>query len=439
MGLLSSAIESRSTVSAHPRDPVFAEWFGGGVNTAAGIAVTPDSAMRESAVYACVRVLAESVAQLPLHVYRRRKSGGKDKATDHPLYEILHSTPNDLQTSFGFREMTMAAVLLRGNSVAKIVPRGGSAVGRLEFIEPNRVSIRKTNSGKRVFVHDPEFGSQEILLPREVFHVAGMTLDGFEGISPIAYHRETVGASLAVKEFGSRLFANGTHIGTVLEHPEHLSQTAHDNIKRDFQEKFAGIINANKPFILEEGMKLAKIGMTPEDAQYLDTRKFARSEIAGIFRVPPHMIADLQEATFSNIEQQAIDFVVSSLVPWLVRIEQSISRDLFSAADRKRGYFAEFNVMGLLRGDATARANYYKARFETGSITPNQIRALENENPEDGGDESFVPLNMIPIGQAGRSEEKGSRFSAILARVFRALEMEDEGHGTAHSAGTTEN
>jgi len=406
MSLLARAIEHRSTIS-HPRDPVIAEIFGGSANTAAGIAVTPDVAMREAAVFSCVRVLAESVAQLPLHVYRRRKNGnGKDRADGHPLYDILHSRPNRRQTSFEFRELITATTALRGNAISRIVPTGGSAVGELIPLEPDRVAVFRTSDGRRGYKYWPESGREEVLLQNEVFHVAGMSTDGgYTGLSPISYHRETVGASLAIKEFGSRLFRNGTHIGTIIEHPKKLNQSGFKNLQESLDRNFGGVVNANKSIILEEGMKLSKIGMTAEDAQYLDSRKFSRSEIAGIFRIPPHMIGDLDKATFSNIEQQSIDFVTSTLMPWLVRIEQAISRDLISDADRSRGYFAEFSAMGLLRGDAAARAAYYKSRFEVGSITPNQIRALENENPEEGGDTAFVPLNMIPIDQAGRPDQ----------------------------------
>lgn len=406
MGLMAriAHAETRSAKSAHPRDPVLAEWFGGAANTASGIYVTPDVAMRESAVYACVRVLSESVAQLPLEVYRRRKGGGKDRATDHPLYDLLHTRPNYINTSFEFREMIMAFTLLRGNGVALIVPNGGAGVGSLEVLNPDRLTIAKDAKGRRVYQYTTDSGKAETYLQDMVFHLSGMSLDGISGLSPVAYHRETVGASLAIKEFGARLFANGTHLGTVIEHPAKLSQKAKETLYDDLKKNWAGVVNANKGIILEEGMKVAKLGMTAEDAQYLDSRKFSRSEIAGIFRVPPHMIGDLEKATFSNIEQQAIEFVTSSLMPWLVRFEQAILRDLITEKDRRKGYFAEFNAMGLLRGDAAARAAYYKSRFEVGSITPNQIRGLENENPEDGGDTSFVPLNMIPINQAGRPD-----------------------------------
>jgi len=405
MGILSRAIEQRSA-AAHPRDPVLAEWFGGGYQTASGIAVTPDSAMREAAVYACVRVLAESVAQLPLHVYRRRKSGGKDRATDHPLYSTLHDQPNSRQTSFEFRETVMFHAALRGNSVSKIVPYGGQAVGELLPLIPDRLAIFQATDGRRAYRYQPETGPEEILLQSDVLHIPGLSFDGVSGLSPIAYHRETVGASLAAKEFGARLFKNGTHIGTVFEHPNKVGVEAQEHLRKSLKDGFASVMNAGKAIILEEGMKIQKLGMTSEDAQYLETRKFSRSEIASIFRVPPHKIGDLERATFSNIEQQSIEFVTDTLMPWLVRIEQAISRDLFSAADRRRGYFAEFNVMGLLRGDAAARAAYYKARFEVGSLSPNQIRGHENENPEEGGDQCFVPLNMIPIDQAGRPESK---------------------------------
>lgn len=408
MGLMSRIAHAGQALSRStpmpPRDPVLAEYFGAPAATSSGVYVTPETAMREAAVFACVRVIAESVAQLPLEVYRRRKSGGKDRATGHPLYDVLHSSPNNIQTSFEFREMLMASVLLRGNAVAIINPSGGAAVGSLALCEPGSVDIALDTRGRKVVSCTFRDGRQRSFFGEEVLHVPGMSLNGFSGLSPISYHKETVGTSLAIKEFGARLFANGTHIGTVFEHPGKLTEQAKKNIYADMKEKWEGVKRAGRSIILEEGMKVSKIGMTASDAQYLDSRKFSRSEIAGIFRVPLHMIGDLDRATHSNIEQQAIDFVVNTLMPWLVRLEQCFLRDLFSEKDRRRGYFAEFNAMGLLRGDAKARADYYRARFNMGSITPNKIRELENENPEEGGDTSFVPLNMIPIQQAGKQE-----------------------------------
>jgi HK97 family phage portal protein len=300
----------------------------------------------------------------------------------------------------------MGAATLRGNACSLIIPTGGSAVGELMPLQSDRLTIVEAKDGRRAYRYLPDIGKEIIYLQDEIFHVSGMSVDGgIAGLSPITYHRETVGASMALREFGSRLFKNGTHIGTIFEHPGKLSPDAREHLKKSLEGGFSSVVNAGKTLIAEEGMKIAKLGMTSEDAQYLETRKFTRNEIASIFRVPPHKIGDLERATFSNIEQQSIEFVTDSLMPWLVRIEQAISRDLISEKDRKRGFFAEFNVMGLLRGDADARAKYYKARFETGSLTPNQIRALENENPENGGDTCFVPLNMIPIELAGKQND----------------------------------
>jgi HK97 family phage portal protein len=271
---------------------------------------------------------------------------------------------------------------------------------------PDRVQIFRAPDGRRAYRYRPESGQDEILLQNEVLHVPGLSIDGLSGLAPITYHRETVGASLALREFGSRLFKNGTHIGTVFEHPNKLTESSQKNLKKSLDDNFSGVANANKSIILEEGMKIAKLGMTSEDAQYLESRKFSRSEIASIFRVPLYKIAGDTESTkgWSTLEQQSTDFVTDTLMPWLVRIEQAIARDLLTATDRRNGIFAEFNVMGLLRGDAAARSAYYTARFNTGSLSPNQIRELENENPQDGGDVAFVPMNMIPIDQVGRSD-----------------------------------
>lgn len=402
---------------AHPGSNAISDLFGASQRTSSGVVVTHDSAMREATVYGCIRVLSDSIATLPLKVYKKRESGkGKDEASFHPLNFVLSHRPSKTLSSFEFRKLMMTLLLLRGNAVAKIISTGGSAVSELVPMDPLRLEVKRAENGGRVYLYHPgneedlyyhqPSRSKEVYLQDDVLHIMGQSLNGgLTGLSPIAYHRETIGASVAVKEFGARLFKNGTHIGTVLETDQKLNQPARENLKKSLDEGFSSVMNAGRAIILEEGMKIAKLGMTSEDAQYLESRKFSRSEICGcIFGVPPHKIGELERSTNNNIEHQSMEYVVDSLYPFVKMYEDAILRDCFSKQDVKRGFFAEFNLDGRMRGDSVARAEYYNKRFNTGSITPNQIRSLENENPEEGGDQCFVPLNMIPIDQAGRPD-----------------------------------
>jgi len=412
MGLFQYTRELRSLF--HPSDHAAAGLFGGGYQTASGVVVTPDSAMREATVYGCVRIISDSVATLPLKVYKKRQEGGgKDEAPFHPLNFVLSHRPNKSLSSVEFRRLSVALLLLRGNAVAKIISTGGNAVAELIPLDPDRLEIKRGRNGRRVYeyhagdnddlYYHQSSGKTEIYLQDEVLHIMGQSLNGgLSGLSPISYHRETIGAAVAIKEFGARLFKNGTHIGSILETDKPLKQSARDNLEKSLVSGFSSVVNAGKTLILEDGMKLAKVGMTSEDAQYLESRKFSRAEIAGsIFGVPPHKIGELERSTNNNIEHQGIEYVTDCLLPHIRVHEDAFLRDLFSEADVRRGYFAEFNFMGLLRGDSAARAAYYRDRFNTASISPNRIRELENENPEKGGDKCYIMTNMVPIDQAG--------------------------------------
>ncbi len=359
-----------------------------------GVTVTCDTAMRCTTVYACVRVLAESVAQLPLITYRRRKDGGKDRATEHWLYSLLHDSPNEWQTSFEFREMMMGHVLLRGNAYAFINRLQSGRVVELLPLHPDRVEPKQDKDFRITYTITDENGAQQVLRREQIFHIKGLSSNGLVGLNPIEQHRESIGLALATEEHGSRLFSNGANPSGVLEHPMKLSKEAQQRLKETFEEKTTGLLNAHKPMILEEGMKWSQMGMTSEDSQFLETRKFQRNDIASMFRVPPHKIGDLERATFSNIEHQALEFVTDSLMPNLKRWEQAIHMALLTEKDRKT-IFVEFLVDGLLRGDIKTRYEAYAKAITNGILSPNEVRSLENLNPRDGGDEYLTPLNMI--------------------------------------------
>src|SRR6185369_4970994 len=310
---------------------------------------TPDRAMMYGAVFSCVHVLAESVGQLPLHLYQRR-GREKVKAEDHPLYSLLHDAPNEYTTAQEWKEWSVACLALRGNAYAQINRVRGSVRELLPF--PVGAVMPKRNPDTLEITYEISLadGTSETLPAREVLHLKLFPLDGLCGASPVRHARETVGLGIGAETYGASLFANGASPGGVLEHPKALSEDAYNRLKESWEARHQGADNANKVAILEEGMKYAKIGMDAKDAQFLETRKLQRSEVAGIWRVPPHLIGDLEHATFSNIEQQGLDFVVHGLMPYLVRIEQRIALQLLTPAER-REFFAKFQVGGLARGD----------------------------------------------------------------------------------------
>ena len=380
-------------------------FFGG---TTSGKTVTEHSAMQMTAVYSCVRILAEAIAGLPLHLYRYGEDGSKEKAIDHPLYALLHDEPNPEMTSFVFRETLMTHLLLWGNAYAQIIRNGKGEVVALYPLMPNRMTVDRDEHGQLYYEYQTSQddahtmkGSVVRLSPRDVLHVPGLGFFGLVGYSPIAMAKNAIALAIATEEYGSKFFANGATPGGVLEHPNVVKDP--ERVRTSWNEAFGGSANANKVAVLEEGMKYTPISISPEQAQFLETRKFQIDEIARIFRVPPHMIGDLEKSSFSNIEQQSLEFVKYTLDPWVCRWEQSMQRALLKP-DEKSAYFLKFNVDGLLRGDYQSRMNGYAVGRQNGWMSANDIRELENLDrisAEDGGDLYLVNGNMVPLVSAG--------------------------------------
>ena len=358
-------------------------------------AVTESTAMRSTAVMACVRIIAESVASLPIPVYKRLKPRGKARAS-HRIGELLQKAPNPYMTAFTFKETLVLHILLWGNCYAEMEYDDSGNIVALWPIPPHRVEHRETKDGDPFFRVNLSDGSKKDIPYYAMLHVPGLGFDGRKGISVIAWNRQAIELALATEDFGKNLFENGTNIGGVVTTPAGLSDPAFDRLAKSLQDTYAGLGKAHRLMLLEEGMSFSKNTIPPNDAQFLETRKFQTLEIARMFRVPPHMLADLERATFSNIEQQGIDFVMYSIRPWLVRFEQTINARLFTQIEQKT-LFAEFLVEGLLRGDSQARAAFYKEMFNMGVYSQNDIREKENDNPIEGGDRYFVPLNMLPL------------------------------------------
>ena len=374
----------------------------------AGKNVTERSAMQMTAVYSCVRVLSEAVAGLPLHLYKYRSDGGKEKAIDNPLYFLLHDEPNPEMTSFVFRETLMTHLLLWGNAYAQIIRNGKGEVVALYPLMPNKMTVDRDENGRLFYKYyrgnDEAIRNKEyevILSPYDVLHIPGLGFDGLVGYSPIAMAKNAIGLAIATEEYGAKFFANGAAPSGVLEHPGTLKNP--DKVRESWNATFGGSHNANKVAVLEEGMKYTPISISPEQAQFLETRKFQINEIARIFRVPPHMVGDLEKSSFSNIEQQSLEFVKYTLEPWLVRWEQSMVRSLLSPSE-KQEYFIKFNVDGLLRGDYASRMSGYATARQNGWMSANDIRELENLDripAEEGGDLYLINGNMTKLADAG--------------------------------------
>jgi HK97 family phage portal protein len=365
------------------------------VMSVAGVPVTADSALTFASVFACVRVLAESVSSLPLILYRRGPDRGKDRATDHPLYSILHDAANDDTTSQQLFESIMVNTLLWGNGCAQIVPAANGSVGELWPLLSKYLQISRKD-GELIYDYS-EPGRARVFQRWEIFHVPGLTLNGATGLSVLGYWRRAIGLGLVLDSFSEAFYEHGANPGVVIEHPGVLSPEAKENIINSWIEHHAGVENANRPEVLQEGMKLNTYGMPLEDAQFIELKKFQAIEVARLFRVQPHKIGILDNASFSNIEHQGLEFVTDSLRPWLVRIEKRTSLDLLLKQER-RDYFAEFLVDALLRGDLLSRYQAYAIGRTWGWLNADDIREKENMNPLPNGQGSkyLTPLNMTP-------------------------------------------
>lgn len=404
MSIFSGLFRSRDKPQNKTAGSSYTFFMGGSTS---GKSVTERSAMQMTAVYDCVRILAEAIAELPLHLYRYTDAGGKEKAIDHPLYLLLHDEPNPEMSSFVFRETLMTHLLLWGNAYAQIIRNGKGEVVALYPLMPNKMTVDRDEKGQLYYSYQrsndeaiPDSG-KVILKPSDVLHIPGLGFDGLVGYSSIAMAKNAIGMAIACEEYGAKFFANGAAPSGVLEHPGTIKDPS--KVREAWQSQFGGSGNSGKVAVLEEGMKYTPISISPEQAQFLETRKFQINEIARIFRVPPHMVGDLEKSSFSNIEQQSLEFVKYTLDPWVIRWEQSLSRALFSP-DEKKNYFFKFNVEGLLRGDYASRMTGYATARQNGWMSANDIRELENLDripAEEGGDLYLINGNMLPLCNAG--------------------------------------
>lgn len=406
MGLLSSLFEKRLN-EYDMRDPVLVEALGGRP-TAAGVRVNEETALRLSAVYACVRCISEDVAKLPLILYRRRGDGDKERARGHPLYRLLRLQPNPLQTAFTFVQTMQAAVLLYGNAYAWIdLDRGGRVIG-VWYLHPEAVEpvLDKGQTGRPTLIYRvtlPE-GGVVVWGADRIIHVPALGFDGVKGKSVIRYCREQLGTYMAASEYAARFFGNDTTPGLVLTSPRKLSEQERQTIKSDFASKYGGVSKKFRMAVLESGWDIKPLSMPLEDAQFIELSKFGVEDVARIFRVPPHKIGHLERATFSNIEHQSIEYQGDTIEPWVVRWEQELMRKLLLPEEQEE-YYVEFLMDALLRSDTESRYRAYGVGIQWGFMSPNEVRAKENLPPRGGNaDSTWMPLNMVPVEAAGGGE-----------------------------------
>lgn len=391
--ILNASPENPTTSLSNPDSWLYTSF--GAERSKSGMSVTPESAMRVSSVYACVRLIAEAISSLPLFVYRNT---GKDRevAQDHRLYTLLHDEPTPSMTSTFWRELMMQSLLLRGNAYSIIVRDQANRPVEFSWVHPSRVTPFKDQRRLKYKIA-LSGGDFETLDQANMLHVPGPSFDGVSGKTVIsAFARESVGLAMAMEEHGSKLWANGAHHLGLLRHPKSISDKAIERLRKTL-DSFMGVANAGKTMVLEEGMEWEQISMTSEDAQYIESRRFQVEEVARMFRVPLHMIGEHSKSTSwgSGIEQMNIGFVVWTLQPYLVRFEQEFNRKLFSDGV----YSVEHRVQGLMRGDNKSRADFYASGIQNGFMMPNEARQLENLPQHPDGNVLFRPANLIPIAE----------------------------------------
>jgi len=369
-----------------------------------GKIVNERSSMQTTAVFACVRIIAETVASLPLHTYRY-KDDGKEKMYTHPLYRLLHDEPNPEMTSFTLRETMMTHILLWGNAYCQIIRNGKGQVVSLYPLLPDKMTVDRDGKGNLYYAYRKE-GVTYYLGPEDVLHVPGLGFDGVMGYSPVALAKNAIGLNIAAEEYGGRFFANNATPSGILSTAGTLKDPT--KVRDAWQSAYGGSSSSNKVAVLEDGLQYQAISMPNSDAQFLETRKFQIEEICRIFQVPPHMVADLSKSSFSNIENQSISFVVHTIRPWLVRLEQAMNKKLFLESEKGK-CFVSFNASALMRGDYKSRMDGYAIGIQNGFFSVNDVRKMENMDlisEEDGGDLYLTNGNMLPLKMAGAYAKK---------------------------------
>jgi len=375
-----------------------------------GVKVDAETALRSTVVLACIRVLSTSVAGLPFHLYRRLAGGGKEIAREHPLYRLLHTQPNSWQTSFEWREQMMLHLLSHGFALDEKVYTGG-AISEIVPLHPSRVKTEQLENNRLRYTYREASGSSTVYTQDAVMSVRGMSDDGVNGMSTIELARDAIGLARACEIHGATFFGNGARPGVILSTDQMLSPEAAENTRNQWERAHRGPDRSNRTAVLQGGLKVNELGGNNQESQFLEARRFQVEEVCRLFGVPPHLVGDLTRSSFSNIEQQSLDFLTNGLMPYLRRIESSIARDLLEGDDE---YFAEFDTRGVLRADAAGRGSYYNTLWNLGVLSVNEIRSLENLNPVESGDVRFVQLNMTTLDKAAQVVEVPAAVEEIV-------------------------
>lgn len=367
-----------------------------GARTLSGVRVNQTTALGLAAVWACVTVRSEDTAKIPLILYRRRNDGGKERATNHKLYKLLHNAPNRRNTAFEFKQMLQMQIDLEGDGYALISRDGRGQVSELWPVPSRDVQILKVQGGRELFYRVTVSGEQFVIPAEDMLHIRGNTLDGIKGLSPISWQRETIGHAIAAEKYGAAFFGNSAQPNGALTLPATLSTEAAAKLRADWKARFQGPENAHNLAIFDGGMDWKQIGMNNADAQFVEERKFQNAEIYRIFRMPPHRVQDLERATNNNIEHQGLEYVEGCLMSIFDRWCQALMRDLLMESERGE-YFFEFLPDALLKGDIKSRYDAYQVAINNGWMSPNDVRDRENMNRIDGGDQYFRQMNVQPL------------------------------------------
>ena len=382
--------------------------------------INSTTAMKYSAVFSCNRVLSETFASMPAMEYKKKSDGTREQTRETSVYDILHNKPNDEMAPFNFKESCMGAINLGGNAVCqKLYNRAGELKGLYPF-QHNQIFITRKN--KKLIYTIKNDGLTVDLNRENVFHVPGISLDGIIGLSPISYVAEAIRLGLSYEKYGNKFYKNGAHLGGVIQHPTGMGEVAFNRLKEEFAKNYQGLANAGKPIILEEGATFNPISMKPADAQLIENKRFQIEDICRIYRVPLHLVQDLSRSTNNNIEHQSLEFVMYTMLPHFKRWEENINMQLLTIAERKAGYYIEFNVSGLLRGDMKTRAAAYAIGRQWGWLSVNDIRKLENMTPIDNGNIYLTPLNMYEAGTLppkGQTQEKTQAMAEEIIKMIQ--------------------
>jgi len=381
--------------------------------------ISTNTALKYSAVFSCNRVLSETLASTPIMEYRKKQDGTRDPTNDTPAYDILHNRPNQDMAPFNFKEACMGAINLGGNSVShKLVNKFGELVGLYPY-EWQHVDIKKE---ERLVYTILDGRGQPKLQRNEVFHIPGPSLNGLIGLTPLEYIAGAVSLGLSYEDFGRKFYRNGVNSSGAFSFPNELTDPAFQRLKTELKTNYAGAVNIGVPMLLEMGGKFEPFAMKPADAQLIENKHFQIEDICRFYRVPQHLVQMLTESTNNNIEHQSLEFVMYTMLPHFKRWEENINAQLLTSDERRAGYFMEFNIGGLLRGDQKSRADAYAAGRQWGWLSVNDIRRLENMSPISNGNIYLTPSNMYEAGKEPSQQQQQDKTKALAEEIFKMIQ-----------------